>query len=98
MEKYQMAKKLISQNLIMVDHTPKDPRSASAMLQGKGDGRELVWLAFENANPEITDQELLMAQFSHVARYGRVKAANNPKNFLLQKAILGFIVLAIIVF
>ena len=91
-----MAKKLMTQNLLMVEHAPNDPRSASAMLQGNGDGRELAWLAFEKSNPEITDQILLMAQFSHEARYGRVKVTTHPTNTLLQKVILGFIVVAII--
>ena len=91
-----MVKKLISPTLIMVEHAANDPRSASAMLQGKGDGRELPWLAFEKANPEITDQNLLMTQFSHEARYGRVKVITHPTNNLLQKVILGFIVLAIV--
>jgi hypothetical protein len=93
-----MVKKLMTQNLMMVEHAPNDSRSVSAMLKGKGDGRELAWLSFENANPEITDQELLMAQFSHEVRYGRIKAITQPKNPLLQKVILGFIiVLAIII-
>ena len=91
-----MVKKLISPTLIMVEHAANDPRSASAMLQGKGDGRELPWLAFEKANPEITDQEMIMAQFSHEARYGRVTTAPQLTNTLLQKVILGFIVLAIV--
>ena len=86
----------MTQNLTMAEHAAKDPRSASAMLRGKGDGREHPWLDFEKMQPEITDQELLMAKFSHEARYGRVKAATHPTNNLLQKVILGFIVVAII--
>lgn len=91
-----MSKKLITQKLTMVDQAPKDPRSSSAMLRGNGDGRELAWLDFEKSNPEITDQELLMAQFSHDARYGCVKATTHPINTLLHKVILGLIALAII--
>lgn len=53
-----MQKKLVNSNLTMVEHAANDPRSAAAMLQGKGDGRELAWLAFEKTNHEITDQEL----------------------------------------
>lgn len=91
-----MAKKLISQNLMMVEHAANDYRSASAMLQDKGDGRELAWLAFEKANSEITDQELLMAQFSHEARYGRIKAKHlSPRT---SKLVMGLVALAIIVF
>jgi hypothetical protein len=91
-----MVKKLSLQNLTMVEHAAKDPRSTSAMLQGRGDGRELPWLAFEKSKPEITDQELVMAQFSHAVRYGRVKTVTHPTNTLFQKVILGFIVLAIV--
>ena len=68
-----MTKKLIKLNLIMVEHAANDPRSAAAMLRDQGDGRELAWLDFEKQHPEMTDQKLLMAQFSHEARHGRVK-------------------------
>ena len=91
-----MTKKLIAQNLMMVEHSPEDSRSVSAMLGGKGDGRELAWLAFEKANPEITDQELLMAQFSHEARYGRITVKHiSPRT---SKLMMGLVALAIIVF
>lgn len=82
-----MTKKLMIQNLTMVEHAIKDPRSASAMLCGKGDGREQPWLAFEKAKPEITDQ----------ARYGRIKASKPNINSLFQKVILGLIAFAIII-
>ena len=85
------------QNLTMVEHAIKDPRSASAMLGGIGDGLEQPWLAFEKAKPEITDQELLMAQFSHQARYGRIKASKPNINSLFKKVILGLIAFAIII-
>ena len=91
-----MAMKLIPQNLTMVEHSANDSRSASAMLQGKGDGRELPWLAFEKANPEIIDHELLMVKFSHEARYGRFKAAGLSPRAL--KLTMGLVGLAIIVF
>ena len=91
-----MVKKLIGQNLMMVEHAANDFRSASAMLRGKGDGREHAWLAFEKASPENTDQELLMAQFSHQARYGRVKVKHLfPRK---SKLVMGLVALAIIVF
>lgn len=86
----------MTQNLTMVEHAPRDPRSASAMLQGKGDGRELPWLAFEKAKPEITDQEILMAQFGHEARYGRVKVAGFSQKS--SKLMMGLVALAIVVF
>lgn len=91
-----MQENLVNANLTMVEHSANDSRSAAAMLQGKGDGRELAWLSFEKAEPEITDQELLMAQFSHEARYGRIKAVTQITQPFLQKVILGFIFLAII--
>lgn len=91
-----MSEKLITQNLMMVEHAPNDPRSASAMLQGGGDSRELVWLAFEKANPEITDQELLMAQFSHGARYGRIAVKHISQR--TSKLVMSLVVLAIIIF
>ena len=92
-----MTKKIVNQNLTMVEHAAKDSRSTSAMLHGNGDGRELVWFAFEKANPEIIDQELLMAQFSHEARYGRIKASKPNINSLFQKVIFGLIAFAIII-
>lgn len=91
-----MTKKIIPQNLIMVEHAANDFRSASAMLRGKGDGREHAWLAFEKASPENTDQELLMAQFSHQARYGRVKVKHLSPRTL--KRMIGLVALAIIIF
>ena len=91
-----MQKKLVNSNLTMVEHAANDPRSTAAMLQGKGDGREMAWLAFEKAKPEITNQELLMAQFSHEARYDRIKAGKRNTNSLFQKVIFSLIALAII--
>ena len=91
-----MTKKIVNQNLTMVEHAAKDSRSTSAMFHGNGDGRELVWSAFEKANPEIIDQELLMAKFSHEARYGRVKAAGlSPR---VSKLMMGLVGILIIVF
>lgn len=90
-----MTKKLIPQNLIMVEHAANDPRSAAAMLRDQGDGRELAWLDFEKQHPEMTDQELLMAQFSHEARYGRVKVKRPSPRTL--KVMMCLVWLAIIV-
>ena len=84
-----MAKKLIGKNLTMVEHAAKDPRSVSAMLKGKGDGREQSCLDFEKVHSEITDQELLMAQFSHEARYGRIKLAGPSPRMRLLKGMMG---------
>lgn len=92
-----MHKNLVKMNLTMVEHAANDPRSAAAMLQGNGDGRELPWLAFEKAKPEITDQEILMAQFGHEARYGRIKAGKPKINGLFQKVIFGLVATAIII-
>ena len=67
------------------------------MLQGKGDGWEQTLLAFKKKNPEIKDQQLLIAQFSHKARYSRFKACRFNMNTLFQKVIIGFIAFAIII-
>ncbi len=93
-----MSDKLITQNLTMVEHAAKDPRSVSAMLKGNGDGREQSWLDFEKMHAEITDQELLMAQFSHEARYGRIKLRGHSPRKPLLKGMMGLIILAIIIF
>ena len=92
-----MVKNLTNANLIMLEHAANDPRSAAAMLQGKGDGRELSWFVFEKTNTEITDQDLLMAQFSHEARYGRIKIGKPNINSLFQKVIFTLIALVIII-
>jgi hypothetical protein len=86
----------MTQNLTMVEHAAKDPRSVSAMLRDAGDGRELAWLDFEKTNPEITDQQLLMAQFSHKARYGRVKSVGSSTRAL--RLVMGLVGVLIIVF
>lgn len=91
-----MTNKLLTQNLTMVEHAAKDPRCVSAMLRDTGDGREQPWIVFEKSNPEITDQELLMAQFSHDARYGRVKSVGSSTRAL--KLMMGLVGILIIVF
>lgn len=93
-----MSDKLITRNLIMVEHAANDPRSALAMLKGKGDGREQSWLDFEKMHFEIIDQELLMAKFSHEARYGRIKLRRHSLSKQLLKGMMGLIGLAIIIF
>ncbi len=93
-----MSEKLITQNLMMVEHAANDPRSALAMLQGNGDGREQSWLNFERTHSEIVNQELLMAQFSHEARYGRIKLVSRSPGKQLLKRMMGLFGLAIIIF
>lgn len=93
-----MTKKIVNQNLTMVEQAARDSRSASAMLGGKGDGREQLWLNFEKAHPEMTDQEILMAKFSHDARYGRVKVADQSLGTHMLKLMLSLVGLAIIIF
>ncbi len=93
-----MSEKLITQNLMMVEHAANDPRSALAMLQGKGDGREQSWLDFEKVHSEIIDQEIIMALFSHEARYGRIKLTGHSPSKQLLKGMMGLIGLAIIIF
>lgn len=56
----------------MVDFAANDQRSAAAMLRGKGDGREKVWLGFEGKHEALMNQEQLQAAFTDAARYGRV--------------------------
>lgn len=65
----------MSQNLIMVDHADKDCRSIFAMLHGVDDGRALAWHSFEDAHPNISQEEL-MEKFSMEARYGRIRIKN----------------------
>lgn len=93
-----MSDKLITQNLMMVEHSADDPRSALAMLQGKGDGRERSWLDFEKVHSEIIDQELLMSQFCHEARYGRIKLVGHSPSKQILKVMMGLVGLAIIFF
>lgn len=91
-----MAKNLILLNLTMVEHSTNDARSCAAMLRGTGDGREKAWLNFEKNHPEIAIQELLMAQFSHEARYGRITVKHISQR--TSKLVMSLVALAIIVF
>ena len=61
----------MAHNLIMLDSAPSDPRSASAMLRGHGDGREQPWLSFENTHITLVQEEI-MEKFRLEVRYGRV--------------------------
>ena len=73
-------------NFQMVDFAVNDQRSAAAMLRGKGDGRENVWLGFEGKHEALMDQAELQAAFTNAARYGRVgreSAINKIKRMLL---------------
>jgi len=56
----------------MVDFAVNDRRSVAAMLKGKGDDREKVWLKFEGKHEALMTQEQLQAAFTKAARYGKV--------------------------
>ena len=50
----------------MVDYAKQDPRSVAAMLRGRGDGRERLWLKFEKAFSYIEPNKvILMAAYAH---------------------------------
>lgn len=85
---------MMIRNLIMIDHACSDARSVSAMLCGVGDGRERSWLDYEEANKSQKDIELLIAAFTHEARYGRIRPSKKIlitrvfKYFLTALAVL----------
>ena len=59
-------------NLIMQEHASHDKRSAAAMLNGAGDGREKHWLNFEQEHRAQMSQEEMHAAFQLVCRYRKV--------------------------
>lgn len=77
----------MSNNLVMLDYSSKDPRSVRAMLQGRGDAREQIWLAFQKRYPEFST-EVLMEFFSREVRYGRILPDNILTRYLPAKAYL----------
>lgn len=85
----------MSQNLIMVDSAPIDPRSVSAMLHNHGDGRELIWQSFADAYPTLP-QEAIMEKFRLEARYGRIEIKNRYTIISSRKWLVVLIGLAII--
>jgi len=80
----------------MIDHAFKDCRSISAMLHGTADGRALAWQSFEEAHPNISQEELI-EQFSTEARYGRIHIKNQYSVFSYKKFIAVLITFFIIV-
>lgn len=87
----------MSQNLIMVDSAPIDPRSVSAMLHGIGDGREQSWQSFEDAHPALSQEEI-MEKFRLEARYGSIEIENSRILISSRKWLVAMIGLAIIIF
>lgn len=82
------------QNLVMVDFAARDSRSVSAMLRGKGDGREKAWLNFETRNKALFSEEDLQAAFRKASR-GNTKRSNQG---ILGKGFLAVAVLFAVVF
>lgn len=78
----------MSQNLIMLDHANKDPRSVSRMLQGKGDGREAYWLEYVENRPHIFDQLFLMEAFSYALKNGLARPIAKPESLSMRKVLL----------
>lgn len=78
----------MSKNLIMVDYAAQDPRSVSAMLRGKGDGRQKAWLNFEKNHPEITDMEELSRAYSRAAREDSIRLNAKSKLSRLTKVLI----------
>lgn len=68
-------------NMIMQDYAYIDYRSTAAMLKGRGDGREHMWLDFERNNPELGSENLIEL-FSKEVRYGGI-----PKNTMFVKCL-----------
>ena len=86
----------MSQNLIMVDHAKKDPRSVSAMLAGSGDSREAYWLEYVENRPHIFDMEFLMESYGYAIKNGLARPIPQPEPLSMQKVML--IVFGIIFF
>jgi hypothetical protein len=86
----------MSPNLIMIDSAPNDPRSASAMLRGCGDGREQTWLFFEKKHTTLSQEEI-MEKFRLDVRYGRVRIKNQSTLNLSNKWLAALIAFLIIV-
>ncbi len=83
-------------NLVMMDHASKDQRSVPAMLRGTGDNREQSWQSFEDAHPNISQEEL-MEKFRCEARYGRIPIKCRLLGISPWKYIAALIAFAIIV-
>ena len=83
-------------NLINVDFASQDKRSISAMLRGRGDGRERLWSRYA-AKHHVIEMEQLMADY---AKACTVEKPSMGANQLLQmmKAGFAFGVILLIVF
>ena len=80
-------------NLQMVDFAARDPRSYSRMLRGCGDGREKLWLEFEQKFGAFFTEEDLQRAFSQACR-----RAQPPAETHIGKLLLILLILIAIVF
>lgn len=83
------------QNLKMVDFASRDARSASAMLRGKGDGREKKWLEFSNKNRDFFSEEELHEIFKKECQ---VKPVLSVKRWTLGQGVLAMGIFLAVVF
>ena len=60
---------------LMVDYAEQDPRSVPAMLRGRGDGRERLWLKFIDklTQTESKDLESVMEAFHLNVKHGDIE-------------------------
>lgn len=60
---------------LMVDYAEQDPRSVPAMLRGRGDGRERLWLKFieKLTQTESKDLESVMEAFHLKVKRGDIE-------------------------
>ena len=80
---------------VMNDHAPRDPRSVTAMLRGRGDGRERPYLSF---HAQLSHREPTLDDLAIGARYAAwVKAKAQQTRRLARFARLGWMALAWIV-
>lgn len=81
--------------LIMVDYALQDRRSTSAMLLGKGDGREQKWIEFsEKKQGFFTEDELYFLYQKHCAR----ERITSDEIAIFRKALISVGVLLAVVF
>lgn len=84
-----------TQNLIMVDFAGNDRRSVKAMLNGRGDGREVGWQKFERMHGAQMSQEELQAAYARASR-GRNPNAMRQALRTVGKALLAAAAVTII--
>jgi hypothetical protein len=85
----------LKQNLVMTDFAIHDPRSMSAMLRGRGDGREQGWVRFCERRGQDYSEEGRHVAYKTYCRSGALSASNAIPG---AKYILWLIAFAAIVF